>query len=87
MRKPKRGILRRISSRHNNLRTDEIEGTYNFEPELHHSFLMFAEALNPAVKELGGYREVQTTQITSIERTGNIVRFTTANSTYELEEK
>jgi len=73
--------LKKLASIHSNLRTDIIEGECNFLPALHHSFLMFAPPLDPAM----GVRSIQTSQITEIEQAGKHYGFRTANSTYELE--
>lgn len=73
--------LTRISSSHRNLRTDTVIGTCNRLPELHCHFGMYAEPIDPS-KDI---RYVQTTPVTELTVEGQLYKFRTKNSVYELE--
>jgi hypothetical protein len=73
--------LTKLSSTHQNLRTDTIEGNADLLPEVGQCFAMTAEPLDPRAS----FRWVRTTPIQSIEAMGDTYRFTTENSTYQLE--
>ena len=71
--------LTKIKSSYDNLRTDEIEGETLELPEKGKSFQMFGPGL------VAGTRMVITTEIQFVEKMGNVYRFNTLNSTYQVE--
>lgn len=79
--------LKKLESNHNRLRTDEIEGKCTHVPEVGYSFQMFGEALDPAMKKVGGFRTVTTSTVQFCEYLPGTktFRFQTRNSKYQLE--
>lgn len=77
--------LTKIHSNHQNLRTDEIEGTTEALPVVSKSFTMIGEALTPGAS----FRQIITTPVMSIEvlDEGSSMVFSTMNSQYGLEYK
>jgi len=78
-----KGKLVKIKSTHNNVRTSEIVGEYNESPAVGQRFRMTAPPLDPTYYT----RVVVTTPVQNSETVGNVTRFTTENSTYELHEE
>ena len=73
--------LKKISSSHNNLRTDVVEGVCLSFPEVGESFCMLS---SPLVS--GSVRTIRTSKIKSIEQLkSNIYSIITQNSQYEVE--
>jgi hypothetical protein len=82
------GILKRIQSNHNKLRTDEVIGVCYESPKVGDSFIMYAESLELK----GGTRVVYTTPVLSVvwdppDGSQRVIgcTFTTQNSTYHLD--
>lgn len=75
--------LTKISSTHNNLRTDSIEGEAAYLPAIGLPFVMFGDALTPN----GVHRMVMTTNVQIIleDNEGGVIEFDTENSKYKLE--
>lgn len=76
------GILKRIKSSHQNLRTDKIEGNFQKLPELNKPFIIVGKSLT-----LPGHRIVTTTPVKGISDNDkdDKILFDTENSIYELE--
>ena len=75
--------LVRLSSTHNKLRTDRVEGECQDLPEVGRMFIMTASPLDPA----GSHREIWTTPVRSISWLPSKTKavFQTKNSRYRLE--
>lgn len=76
-----KGILIKISNNDNALRTDSMEGEFEFFPKIGTSFRIFGESLTAD----GDIRIVTTSVVKNVEQIENIYRFQTLNSTYKLE--
>jgi len=76
------GKLKRLKSSHQNLRTDEVEGEYAYNPEVGKVFILIGESLSFK----GGKRWIETTPVKTVEQLPDRIRFTTLYSTYELYE-
>lgn len=76
-----KAILKKITSTHNNLRTDAVEGTFLMVPTVECQFSFFAEPLD----KTKDFRQISTTPVKTVEAIAGGWRFTTENSTYELE--
>ncbi len=72
-----KGILEKIESTHNNLRTDTVQGTFE-PPEIGKSFILYGEGLE------FGVRVIQTTPIKELTKEEKGFCFKTMNSTYKL---
>ena len=78
----KNGILRKISSNKNAIRTEgDIEGTFPIFPLVGHSFVLWAEPID----KNADFREITTSKITDVTIEGSLYTFVTLNSIYELE--
>lgn len=77
--------LRKIESTHDRVRTDVIEGDLVNDLQEGASCMIMGEALTPTIRDEGGVRWFESTPIQSLVREGNVFRFTTLNSKYELE--
>lgn len=78
-----RAKLTRLSSTHNNLRSDVIEGEAELLPEIGASFILMAAPLDEVIT---GTRVVWTTDVKSISRIDQTtIEFSTQNSSYRLE--
>jgi len=78
-----KAILRKITSTHEKLRTNEVKGDLLHLPEVGSSVIMFSEPLDSSV---GNTRVVKTsviTELTLLQK--DIYSITTRNSVYELE--
>lgn len=75
-----KGILVRLESTNNNLRTNEIEGEYDKVPTPGEPFVLIGEPLDPRAH----FRMVTTSTVQDVEHFPDKIRFTTRNSTYEL---
>lgn len=71
------GLLKKISSSHNNLRTDTVEGVFDL-PVASEDFVLYGEGLE------FGTRIVRTTPVEEVTKEENIVTFKTRNSVYKL---
>lgn len=71
--------LTKLSDNKNNLRTNEIIGECFDLPTEGKCFTLFGEGIE------FGTRVVQTSLVQSVERTDNVVRFKTLNSSYQLD--
>lgn len=71
-----RGKLKKISSTHQRLRTNVIDGWFLDTPKVGHSFVMFADPIDPETD----LRVVETTPVREVRADS----FDTENSTYEL---
>lgn len=76
----KRGVLRKISTNLNALRTDEVRGIFFCPPCPSLRFTLFGRAIDPRQKT----RVVSTSMVRYAELTEFGFRFETLNSTYEL---
>lgn len=81
-----KGILSKVETNHNRVRTDEVEGEFVQTPEVGKSFLIFGEALCPVVKAAGGFRKVNTSIVQKVDWDPHQKEFTfkTLNSVYKL---
>jgi hypothetical protein len=75
------GVLSRVSSTNNNLRTSSVEGSFWRLPAEGSAFQMYAEALDPGMD----FREVTTSKVKEVTRLKDgELTFKTENSTYHL---
>jgi len=73
------GILNKIESTHNNLRTSSMEGVFFEFPNIGETFRIFGEGL------YFGNRLIETTPVSEIiELSTDHIMFKTANSTYKV---
>ena len=78
--------LNRLSSTHNNIRSNPIDGHYLFfPPTVGQGFTFVADALDPVIRELDGARYIRTSEVTEVQESGDYIYFATQNSEYELE--
>jgi len=75
MTKKFKGILKKIESNHNNLRTNEVEGVFSL-PQVGEAFILFGKGLD------FGTRLIFTTPVKNFNEKN--MTFTTENSTYFL---
>jgi predicted secreted acid phosphatase len=73
-------ILKKVNSKHNQIRTDEVTGECQFLPEVGKTFVMFAEPLNLEAN----MRVIQTSKIEQVIGSDTIMTFNTQYSSYEL---
>jgi hypothetical protein len=78
--------LTKLSSEHEHLRTDVVDGVIHKEPKLYESLEIYAKSLNPEAIE----RYIKTSPIIDIEYfdqvgISNIIIFKTVYSKYKLE--
>jgi hypothetical protein len=72
--------LEKVTSVHNNVRTDKMIGATYDLPRLNNDFVIFGESLTP----VGAFRQIHTTRVVSIEENPDCIEFRTKNSTYRL---
>lgn len=71
------GLLKKVESNHNNLRTETVEGTFKI-PVVGEDFVLYGEGLK------FGTRIVRTTPVQEVTQDGNVINFKTRNSTYRV---
>lgn len=81
-----KGILSKVETNHNRVRTDEVSGEFYSTPEVGKNFIIFGEALCPVVKSAGGFRQVHTSTVQKVDFNAELNEFIfrTLNSTYKL---
>ena len=72
--------LKKLESTHENLRSDIVVGNASDLPEIDYGFVMCSRPLELSKD----FRFVCTSPVRTIEKLGNLIVFTTENSTYEL---
>lgn len=78
-----KAILKKITSTHDKLRTNEVKGDLLYLPEVGTSVIMFSEPLDATV---GSTRMVKTSNIKELTLLSpDVYSITTLNSVYELE--
>ena len=75
------GILRKVKSSHNKLRSDEIRGIFIDPPKIGQVFRFFS---TPLTKQ-ADIRVITTTKVLTISEEGSNIKFETKQSEYELE--
>jgi hypothetical protein len=78
--------LKKIKVSHNRLRSDEIKGTTTALPRVGKQIVIVAEALDDAVRQLGGQRHVNTSTVVELEDLGggSYKILTESGSIYQL---
>lgn len=75
-----KAILTKLTSTHNNLRTDSIPGHFVDEPKIGDRFTMYGKPLD----KRANVRWVNTSEVKSIKKNGPNFEFETQNSKYLL---
>ena len=76
--------LKRFASTNNNLRTEEIVGTFNEPPTEGDCFVIFADALDDSHEDY--LRHVRTSRVLEVQNVDGGWQFRTLNSVYSLME-
>jgi hypothetical protein len=81
-----KGRLTKIESSHNNLRTSQVEGTYEALPKVGERFKLVSESLDSEIRNQGGSRLIDTSPVQQILSASNeVIEFKTTNSHYLFE--
>lgn len=75
-----RALLKKVTSTHTNLRTDEIDGVFLDAPQVGKRFQFFSRSLDPEKD----YRLVSTSEVVEVDDFCHVIWVTTQNSEYKL---